>query len=75
MESLQPGLNIPSESLSQSRKQIFPMHSVDEGMQIDGSTKQAHSADSPRFESLQPDSNVKLRIPAKFETGFLNLFN
>jgi hypothetical protein len=36
------------------------MISIDEGIQIDSSDEQLENADSPRFEILEPLSNVKI---------------
>jgi hypothetical protein len=40
-------------------KQHFGIVRIDGGRQIDSSDAQPSNADSPRFESLLPDSNVK----------------
>jgi hypothetical protein len=44
----------------QLRKQDSEIVSIDEGRQIDSSDEQSENADSPRSESLDPLSNVKV---------------
>jgi hypothetical protein len=39
----------------------LPIVLIDEGMQIEESDEQYENADSPRVESLQPDSNVTVK--------------
>jgi hypothetical protein len=43
------------------------MASTDEGIQIDRSDEHSKNADLPRFESREPNSNVKFERFSQFE--------
>jgi hypothetical protein len=48
------------ERLVKSRKHSLEIVSIDEGIQIDSSDEQLENADSPRVDTLQPISIVKM---------------
>jgi hypothetical protein len=57
----------------QSKKQPDEMVSIDEGIQIDWSDEQFSNADSPRVETLQQLSNVKIERFAQSKKHFLEM--
>jgi hypothetical protein len=56
-------------------KQLSEIVSIDEGIQIDRSDEQNENAYSPRFETLQQLSNVKIERFMQLKKQFLEMIS